>query len=130
MLQDAPSSWLLQSVRKPRRCWWNELLHLEATCGLGSYLPTHPWTVLLSRRGAVSWCAVVWCGAVAELAVFMVPVNAMTYLPNLFFGSLVMWIGQDILKVCFSYPVESQCGMHTYCHTGIVALDHQRAPEQ
>ncbi|GAB4822722.1 hypothetical protein N2152v2_009768 [Parachlorella kessleri] len=35
---------------------------------------------------------------VAELAVFMVPVNAMTYLPNLFFGSLVMWIGQDILK--------------------------------
>lgn len=29
---------------------------------------------------------------------FMLPFNIMTYLPNLFFGALVMWIGQDIMK--------------------------------
>lgn len=36
--------------------------------------------------------------AVAELAVFMLPVDVMTFLPNFFFGALVMWIGQDIMK--------------------------------
>ena len=34
----------------------------------------------------------------AELAVFMVPVNVMTYLPNFYFGGVIAWIGQDILK--------------------------------
>lgn len=28
----------------------------------------------------------------------MAPVNVMIYLPNLLFGAMVMWIGQDILK--------------------------------
>ncbi|KAL4419479.1 hypothetical protein ABPG77_008281 [Micractinium sp. CCAP 211/92] len=36
--------------------------------------------------------------AAAELAVFMLPVNVMTYLPNFYFGGLTAWIGQDILK--------------------------------
>jgi SulP family sulfate permease len=36
--------------------------------------------------------------AAAELAVFAVPVNVMTYLPNFYFGGLTAWIGQDILK--------------------------------
>jgi hypothetical protein len=30
--------------------------------------------------------------------VFALPYDAMTFLPNFFFGALVMWIGQDILK--------------------------------
>ena len=33
----------------------------------------------------------------------MMPVDPMAYLPNFFFGALVMWIGQDILKA-------SECG--------------------
>lgn len=36
--------------------------------------------------------------ATAELAVFMLPVNVMTYLPSFYFGGLTAWIGQDILK--------------------------------
>jgi hypothetical protein len=35
----------------------------------------------------------------AELGVFMMPGNVMTYLPNWYFGGLTAWIGQDILKV-------------------------------
>lgn len=29
---------------------------------------------------------------------FMVPFNVMTYLPNFYFGGVIAWIGQDILK--------------------------------
>lgn len=36
--------------------------------------------------------------AAAELAVFLVPFNVMTFLPNFYFGGLTAWIGQDILK--------------------------------
>ncbi|KFM27070.1 Uncharacterized protein C24H6.11c [Auxenochlorella protothecoides] len=35
---------------------------------------------------------------VSEVLLFMAPVNVMIYLPNLLFGAMVMWIGQDILK--------------------------------
>ena len=52
-----------------------------------------------------SWAAVgvkvscyAYVSAVAELAVFMVPFNVMTYLPSFYFGGVIAWIGQDILK--------------------------------
>ncbi|KAL4547721.1 hypothetical protein Ndes2526B_g06954 [Nannochloris sp. 'desiccata'] len=36
--------------------------------------------------------------AAAEILVFMLPVNTMAYLPNFYFGALVLWIGIDIAK--------------------------------
>lgn len=36
--------------------------------------------------------------AAAEIAVFMLPVNTMAYVPNFYFGALVIWIGVDIAK--------------------------------
>ncbi len=36
--------------------------------------------------------------ALAEILVFMLPVNSMAYLPNFYFGALVLWIGIDIAK--------------------------------
>ena len=36
--------------------------------------------------------------AAAETLVFMAPVNTMAYLPNFYFGALVLWIGIDIAK--------------------------------
>lgn len=34
-----------------------------------------------------------------ELTVFMLPLNILAFLPNFFFGGLIMWIGYDICKV-------------------------------
>jgi sulfate permease, SulP family len=36
--------------------------------------------------------------AAAEMLVFMMPVNTMAYVPNFYFGALVLWIGIDIAK--------------------------------
>jgi hypothetical protein len=45
--------------------------------------------------------------AVAELAVFMVPFNVMNYLPSFYFGGVIAWIGQDILKASYGWPLRA-----------------------
>lgn len=71
---------------------------LTAVCGVGytgSYIFSQ--TLFGSRMGVDSRL-MGGILTVAELAVFMVPFNVMTYLPSFYFGGVIAWIGQDILK--------------------------------
>ena len=66
-----------------------EIAMLASHCMRGSLWHVHVHMPLSVRRFAA---------AVAELAVFMVPFNVMTFLPSFYFGGVIAWIGQDILK--------------------------------
>ena len=65
----------------------------------------------------------------AELAVFAVPFNVMSFLPNFYFGGLTAWIGQDILKarLCCACGglCRFRCGLHalTFRAIGLVLQD-------
>ncbi|KAL4431193.1 hypothetical protein ABPG75_006449 [Micractinium tetrahymenae] len=73
--------------------------NLLTACGgvgfTGSYIFSQ---TLFSMRMGVDSPLMGIIVAAAELAIFMLPVNVMTFLPNFYFGGLTAWIGQDILK--------------------------------
>ncbi|KDD74914.1 hypothetical protein H632_c991p0, partial [Helicosporidium sp. ATCC 50920] len=75
--------------------WSNLLTGLTGFGYTGSYIFSQ---TLFSMRAGVDSPVMGLVVGSFELALFLLPVDVLALLPNLLFGSLVLWIGQDIVK--------------------------------
>lgn len=67
-------------------------------CGAGftgSYIFSQ---TIFSKRQGVTHPANGWVIAAAELSLFMLPISVVEYMPNFFYGSLLMVFGIDISR--------------------------------